>query len=1299
MNLKKLKRFTAIALVTTLSFTSVVKYNGFKNPVKAMAAEAQNPLETIWTTLNGVEGSVSFDETNALSLVGTGEAAKFGKGGGIDGILTEYVPVKGDVEVVAKMDLTGLTVKQNGFAGIIARASADGEGTNKTQSVSIYADMVNGDGNQIRYGRNIYNAETGNTDTGASQINSNVQVGTSDYAWLKLLIKQNGDGTSTMTYYVSADPEFSDNKFKSETKAIVPTMVGFYATDGVNVKFSDISIKTNYTSEEGEVKKIVYSSAYGELQPEWSKSLTYDNDFEFLALPFGNELLVTSTRGANKGDIRSAKSVDYLLFPKMSENCTVSADVIVNSINNGTDKQGVAVGIIAPDDVTSSWLQFNKNNASQHNFNSGSGTNGGNPKASGLVFDGKTLYNISYQRTADETGAAGIAYLVHKDASGAIINGGYDNPVTLANVSADLEAGKEVRYGMAFSAAEVIISNLKLVNEDGYVIYDMNDYYKVEGQAAVLGEITKAEVNEDRSAIDVEWSIAEEGTGNVSYVVYVSKNGGDYEFAGNSKVASFAYVPDGDGTYKFKVESKSGDSVSEPIESGEVDYVTPLEQPVVTVSGEHCVATLNFDAVPDATSYEIARNGSVIEVIEDNGEASYTYTDATVTAEEPYYYQVTAVNNINSSNPSEAMLVLPTNGHPNQDDINAKMFYALTSGFDAFDIVDKPNDTVFESEIAITVVPKYSGVLMCGDFESLVEAGQEVLVPITLNKGRNAIGLTLTTADKDLYIKQLNFVCNPKIDVVVDSAYAGDDGALVGFNGVDYPTYSTVSAAVASIGLDNEEAKVVFIKNGDYNERVVVTAPYVELLGEDAMGTRIYKSVALADKSASGMWDRNVVYVDSTAEYFSAENLTIENTFPYTNGSDQQADALAIVADQTVCTNIRLIGYQDTLLTDSRVKDTVNGDYLPTHQAFISCYITGNIDFIYGSGSTVFYACEIVGRYTEYKADGCFVAPRTYLNTPYGMSFLACSFKTEEGIGANAYRLARPWGKDASALFGYCDFPGTLRTPAYDDMSGNSYKNARFFEYQSTGAGFAVDNDRSQLTSDEFFALADLMGQDNSMLMTDAYDEMYMTSTFAVELEVNGDVPEMEGYISEDMLVCSDETAEYKAANPFFDSVLRVVVSEIPELSVEDAAALAEYAEEYDFAKMFDISLFYSVDGQDEEQIKELSSPLETYVSLEGVYEEGKIVALLGVHDGVAFIKEVEVDSTGELALGKVDLDHFSTYVLAVKKVAEITEPTQEPTTDTEPVATGDSANAMLYMMLAMGASAVLLVSRKKKEN
>ena len=92
------------------------------------------------------------------------------------------------------------------------------------------------------------------------------------------------------------------------------------------------------------------------------------------------------------------------------------------------------------------------------------------------------------------------------------------------------------------------------------------------------------------------------------------------------------------------------------------------------------------------------------------------------------------------------------------------------------------------------------------------------------------------------------------------------------------------------------------------------------------------------------------MYVGSDADGFTAENLTVENSFAYTNGSDQQADALCLVADKTACVNVRLVGYQDTLLTDSRVKGA-DRNYEVTRQYFSKCYITGNVDFIYGSGS------------------------------------------------------------------------------------------------------------------------------------------------------------------------------------------------------------------------------------------------------------------------------------------------------------------------------------------------------------
>lgn len=158
------------------------------------------------------------------------------------------------------------------------------------------------------------------------------------------------------------------------------------------------------------------------------------------------------------------------------------------------------------------------------------------------------------------------------------------------------------------------------------------------------------------------------------------------------------------------------------------------------------------------------------------------------------------------------------------------------------------------------------------------------------------------------------------------------------------------------------------------------------------------------------MWNRNAMYVDTAATGFTAENLTVENSYDYTNGSDQQADALCIVADQTACINVRLIGYQDTLLTDTRTKDE-NGNYAVTRQYFNKCYITGNVDFIYGAGTSVFEDCDIVARYTEYKSDGCYTAGRTYASTPYGYVFNNCRFLAEEGVADGAYRMARPWGQ------------------------------------------------------------------------------------------------------------------------------------------------------------------------------------------------------------------------------------------------------------------------------------------------
>ena len=59
--------------------------------------------------------------------------------------------------------------------------------------------------------------------------------------------------------------------------------------------------------------------------------------------------------------------------------------------------------------------------------------------------------------------------------------------------------------------------------------------------------------------------------------------------------------------------------------------------------------------------------------------------------------------------------------------------------------------------------------------------------------------------------------------MVVDASYTGEDGALI--NGL--PTYSTVQAAVDAVPSDNAERQVIYIKSGDYKERLVVNTPYI----------------------------------------------------------------------------------------------------------------------------------------------------------------------------------------------------------------------------------------------------------------------------------------------------------------------------------------------------------------------------------------------------------------------------------------------------------------------------------------
>lgn len=1043
---------TGCLLIGSVPFTgiNVLAADGSETPT----TPTTKPLSTIWKTAEigahstatpTTAGSYTYDSV-AKTVSITGAGTKFDKDTGKDDLFFAYFAAKGNLTIQAKITATG-----TGQAGIMVRNSEEAGAT----SAALYADFVK---SQFRYG---YHKEA--TGGGASGLNATVVTTASTDVYVKLTISG-----ETATYYVSTKPDFSDAG-SPKVQSIVgldAKQIGFFATAGTSAVFSDVKITSVNTADGMTTKKMVFDSSIGELIPTFSSSKeysgTYAQDTTFTSSVDGNVLNVTNTIGATntKGSIRDDKGTNYFLFPATTANYTISAQVNMNSINSGTDKHGVAVGQFAvPSGTYKSMamdiVQTNKNSVTQHNFTTvGGTTNGGDPKTAAVVTTGKD-YLLSYQKTSSNT-----SIMKTYDASGTILasNGTDTLPAfDLTQCYASLQGGQSVQYGLAFAGVSAQITNITLTDVDGYVVYDQNDYYIAVGVAPIVNSIDVAAVTELRDAINLSWTVTE-GKGNISYVILVSKDGGEYTPAGTSKITNFSYKPTSDGTYTFKIYGKAGDMSSIDLAqiSSPVVYVAPLDKTTLTAIGSDKKIDLTWTPVTGATSYDLFKTDGAGEVkwslVKSFGSSEFSYTDTDVINEQPYYYVMVAKNDTNRSNNSALQQALPTPGH-----VGA---YVYESEAAKFTITSKSNDTVTANKASIEGSVDKAGSLVLEVngkqvSSSTINANGTFSFNFDLTMYRNDVNLFLTDANGKVTRKTFNFIYLQKYDILVDGAFTGTDGDLV--NGI--PTFKTISAAVATVPADNAISKVIFIKNGGYNERVSITSPYVSLLGEDSLKTKIYKSVAVADGSAKDMWTRNCVYVDSTADGFSAENLTIENSYAYTNGTDQQADALCIVADQTYCINVRLIGYQDTLLTDSRVKDA-SGNYEVTRQYFQKCYITGNVDFIYGAGTSVFSDCDIVARFTQYKADGCFTAARTYKTTNYGLVFNNCRFLAEDGISAGAYRMARPWGADAATVFINCYLTSAIAPTGYGDMSGNSYMNARYAEYGSYGPGFVVNNDR-----------------------------------------------------------------------------------------------------------------------------------------------------------------------------------------------------------------------------------------------
>ncbi|MCO1337827.1 pectin esterase [Kocuria polaris] len=284
--------------------------------------------------------------------------------------------------------------------------------------------------------------------------------------------------------------------------------------------------------------------------------------------------------------------------------------------------------------------------------------------------------------------------------------------------------------------------------------------------------------------------------------------------------------------------------------------------------------------------------------------------------------------------------------------------------------------------------------------------------------------------------------------------------------------FTSVQAAVDAVPANSSQRTIIRIAPGEYREVVRVRSPKqrVTFLGAGAGPA----DTVLVFDNASGtpLPDGGGTYGTTgsastrvDAAYFHAENLTFANDFdPAANPqiTNTQAVALLLAADLCVLRNVRFLGRQDTLYVNSPQRDEQARYFID------SCYVEGDVDFVFGRGTAVFNECHVAsldrGSATN---NGYVTASSIDQQFAHGYLFDRCRFTSEAARGT--VHLGRPWhpGGDPEAIAQVLVRDSWLdrhiKVAPWADMSGFSWRDARFAEYANRGPGAATGPDRPQL--------------------------------------------------------------------------------------------------------------------------------------------------------------------------------------------------------------------------------------------
>jgi pectinesterase len=250
--------------------------------------------------------------------------------------------------------------------------------------------------------------------------------------------------------------------------------------------------------------------------------------------------------------------------------------------------------------------------------------------------------------------------------------------------------------------------------------------------------------------------------------------------------------------------------------------------------------------------------------------------------------------------------------------------------------------------------------------------------------------------------------------------------------------FTTVQEAIDAVPFLRKNVTEIYIRNGIYKEKLTVpaTKTNVTLIGEDVLKTIItYDDYASKhNRFGEEMGTSASASAFVNGDNFKAENITFENSA----GPVGQAVAVRVDGDLATFINCRFLGFQDTLYPHGE----------KSRQYYLSCYIEGTTDFIFGWSTVVFEDCEIYSK----KGGQYITAASTLQDSPYGFVFVNC--KMTGDAPANSVYLGRPWRPFARTVLIHCELGKHIKNEGWHNWNKSEAEKTAFYaEYQSLGPG------------------------------------------------------------------------------------------------------------------------------------------------------------------------------------------------------------------------------------------------------